>query len=485
MPSRLSGRPAAGAGARSPVAMLAGLFVGVRVFAHARGLRFDASEAAQFWHFIEPQLLRERLAESLWHLHAQPPLFNAWLGAFHKLFGEALPLAFGAAYLGLGVMLCVQMLRLGCALGVPAWPRAIGAAIFCTSPAVLLYEHFLLYAYPVAVLLTWSAARLHQALERGRERDWWAFAATVVALVLMRALYHPAWLALALAGAAWASWRLQGSVRPVARPALVALLMVGAVLAKNYAVFGALTLSTFGGMNLSRVVLDRMDQGERAAWVADGTLSPWAEAGAFRPLAAYTPPPKLTPTGVPLLDRPFKADGAANFHHRAYVDISAALLRDSLVVVRERPWHYARSVWENLKQSLHPASSYAPLADARTRIDPLVRVYEPLMGWVVLLGPWGAWPVLLPLVLLSAAATLWRDRTVPDARWMVTAYLVGNIVYVIAVGALMERTENQRFRFDVDPMIWMLLIVTLHRAWRAGASVARSRTVEPSSRTTT
>jgi hypothetical protein len=58
--------------------------VGVRTFAYARGLRFDASDAGAFRHFIEPGLLRERLVESLWHLHAQPPLFNAWLGVYPR-----------------------------------------------------------------------------------------------------------------------------------------------------------------------------------------------------------------------------------------------------------------------------------------------------------------------------------------------------------------------------------------------------------------
>ena len=451
----------------SSVAMVAGLFVGVRAFAYARGLRFDASEAAAFWHFIEPDLLRERLWESLWHLHAQPPLFNAWLGVYHQIFGGMLPLAFGVTYLALGVVLCVQMLRLGRALGLAPWPAAIGTIIFCTSPAVLLYENFLLYAYPVAVMLTWSAVRLHRALERGNPRDWWVFVALALAIVLTRALYHPAWLVLVLAGATWAARRLRGSARPVAGPALLALVIVGAVVAKNHVLFGQATLSSFGGMNLSRVVLDRMDPVERAALVEDGVLSGWAAVGGFRPLTAYTPPPQSAPAGVPLLDRPWKADGSINFHHRAYVDISAQLARDSLGVIRERPAVYVRSVWENLSQTLQPASTYLPLAAARARIDPLVRVYEPLMGWAPVLGPRGLWPVLLPLVLLAAGARLWRARGAVDARWVVTAYMLGNIVFVIGVGALMERSENQRFRFDVDPMIWLLLLLALQQAWHA------------------
>ncbi|MSO45616.1 MAG: hypothetical protein EXQ59_02450 [Acidobacteria bacterium] len=466
----------------------------MRALAYALGLRFDASEAAAFWHFIEPELLRDRLAESLFYLHAQPPLFNLWLGVYLKLFGDAMPLAFALTYVALGAALCVQMNALAEALDVFRWLRIIGVAVFCTSPAVLLYENFLLYAYPVAVLITWSAVRFHRALTSGRERDWLVFSAIVTSIVLMRALYHPLWLVLVLAGAALALPAKAGSHgrgaeagshgremwlppsggrRALLRPALIAVLLVGAVLAKNQVVFGHATLSSFTGMNLSRVVLDRMDEQERTAMVKRGALSTWATTGGFQYLWEYDPAPRVEPTTVPLLDRTFKADGSVNLHHRGYLVISDQLLRDSLVVIRERPSIYVRSVWENVKQTLRPASTYEPLAAARARIGPLVRVYEPILGWIPASGPMGLWPVLLPLVLLAGGADLWRGLSraqsrdsAPDARSALIAYLLFNIVYVITVGALMERSENQRFRFDVDPMIWVLLLVALDRLSR-------------------
>jgi hypothetical protein len=443
--------------------VLVASFVAVRAIAYALGLRFDASEAAAFWHFIEPELLRERLLESIFYLHSQPPLFNLWLGVYHKLFGQAMPLAFAATYLGLGVVLCVQMNTIARALGIARWPRTLAVAIFCTSPAVLLYENFLVYAYPVAVLLAWSAARFHRALESGRERDWYAFGAIVVVVVLMRSLYHPVWLALVLAASGLALRRLHGSVRALARPAFVAALLVAAVVVKNQLVFGHATLSSIGGMHLSRVVLDRMDDQEFAAWIDRGVLSPWAIIGGFQELPKYVPPPAVPPSSVPLLDRPFKADGSMNLHHRAYIEISDQLGRDSLAVIRGEPSIYLRSVWQNVMQTLHPASTYAPLAEAREQIAPLVRVYEPVLGWIPFFGAMGVWPVLLPLVLAATVAALWRQRAAIDARWLLIAYLVCNVAYVVAVGALMERSENQRFRFDVDPMIWLLVMMLLVR----------------------
>ena len=441
---------------RLPYFVLAGAFVGVRLVAYALGLRFDASQAPAFWHFIEPELLRERLLESVFYLHSQPPLFNLWLGMYHKVFGSAMPMAFAVSFVVVGVFLCMQMDTLARILGVPTWLRVIGIALFCTSPAVLLYENFLLYTYPVAALLTWSAVRFHRALESGLERDWFVFAGILTTLVLMRALYHPLWLVAVVGGVAYV---LQpGSRRVLVRPALVAAVIVGAVVVKNQIVFGEPSLSSFSGMNLSRVVLDRMDQAALANGVESGTLSAWARTGGFVDLYQYEPMPAVPPTGVPLLDRAYKADGSINFHHRAYVEISEQLARDSRAVILSTPGVYLRSVGLNLRQSLLPASTYAPLAGARDRIAPLVTLYEPVLGWIRPLGPMGVWPLLLPIVVLAAVGAAWRERAAPLSRAPLLAYIAFNIVYVIAVGALMERTENQRFRFDVDPMIWVMVL---------------------------
>jgi hypothetical protein len=474
--TRVDGRPEV---RNLRIGLVAGAFVGVRMAAWALGLRFDASQEPAFWHFIEPQLLEDRLLESLFYLHSQPPLFNLWLGAYHQLFGSWMPAAFGATYAGLGILLAVQMHAAARALGVSAWTRTVGVGFFCTSPAVLLYEHFLLYAYPVAVLLTWSAVRFHRALVTGRERHWWGFVLLALAIVMMRALYHPVWLGAVLAAAAWAQWRLHGTIRPLVKPALVAGVIVLALLVKNQIVFDRATLSSFGGMNLSRAVLDRMAWEDLTAMVDSGAVSPWAMTGAFQTLPNYWPTPATatTTTGIPLLDRPLKADGSINLHHRAYVEISAQLGRDSWTVIRTHPAVYARSVWMNLQQTLHPATTYAPLAASRETIAPLVRVYEPLLGWIPALGPMGVWPVLLPLVLGAALVHLGRRRASLDAGWILTAYLVVTVVYVVAVGSLVERSENQRFRFDVDPFIWTLLLVGVERLRR----FARSRwTATPS-----
>jgi len=49
-------------------------------------VRFDASTLPWLWQFLDPEWLRTDLPRSLW-LHAQLPLFNAFLGIVLKLGG--------------------------------------------------------------------------------------------------------------------------------------------------------------------------------------------------------------------------------------------------------------------------------------------------------------------------------------------------------------------------------------------------------------
>ncbi|MFQ5538601.1 MAG: hypothetical protein ACE5GJ_14245 [Gemmatimonadota bacterium] len=61
-------------------------------FALGRGLTtvhgFGPDAWSWFWQNIPSNLLHDRALESLWWLHAQPPLWNALGAALMKLFGE-------------------------------------------------------------------------------------------------------------------------------------------------------------------------------------------------------------------------------------------------------------------------------------------------------------------------------------------------------------------------------------------------------------
>jgi len=76
---------------RSAYTLLLALFVVSRIVYYLLGVRFDARPILNFFQFIDPELLKHRLLESLYYLHVQPPGFNLYTGIVLKLFPDAYP----------------------------------------------------------------------------------------------------------------------------------------------------------------------------------------------------------------------------------------------------------------------------------------------------------------------------------------------------------------------------------------------------------
>jgi hypothetical protein len=436
---------------------LASLFVAVRGYAALQGLGFDASPWRGFWHLVDSDLLETRLAESIFYLHSQPPIFNLALGLYAKAFGPAFESAWQVSFLALAALHAFLLVRLGLGLGLSRALAFIVAGLFTVSPAVLLYENFLFYSYPAMVLLSASAFFLERALRGGRRRDFGWFFGCLALLVLTRSLIHPLFLLAAGACCALFARRVHKSARATLLPWACAAAPVLLVLCKNLVLFGSFALSSWGGMSLARVVLDRTPAQERAALIARGTLSPLASVSGFKALERYPIDPSLLlPTGIPLLDRSHKRDGAPNFHHRAFVAISHTLAADAARMMREAPTIYLASIRENLAQAGKSAWTYRPLSAQKRRIGGYVRTYSALLGAVPGLGGTDS-----ALVLLLAGYALLRGRALSDARAGLLVFLACSALYVVFVGALFERSENQRFRFLVDPFLLLLAACAL------------------------
>jgi len=112
------------------------------------------------------QLLKDRLFESLYYLHIQPPLFNLLLGVNLKLFPSRFDGAMHVEYLALGLTATIALFLLLRQLGLPALVSAVIASVFCVAPATLLYENWLFYEYPTMTWLLLAAVALHRFLAR-------------------------------------------------------------------------------------------------------------------------------------------------------------------------------------------------------------------------------------------------------------------------------------------------------------------------------
>ncbi|HXO21598.1 MAG TPA: hypothetical protein VOA87_16935, partial [Thermoanaerobaculia bacterium] len=444
--------------------LLAAVVLIYSLFYLGAGIRFDVAPLAFYWQLVDPALLRTELWRSVLHLHSQPPLFNLFLGGVLQLPAAWQATVFRLVYLGLGLALGASLLALQARLGVGRRPRLLLTALLVCSPACVLTENQLFYTYPVMAALAASGLYLHRFLDRRRLVDGLVFFSLLAAVVLIYSLFYLGWLLSVALAVGWLAHRLRRKVAAAAAlPVLLCLLWY----ARGYALFGSLSASSWLGMSLAQTVTRLIPPAERCGLFAEDPAEAILGVPPFSPLAAYAGRVPLPPvTGVAVLDEPFKSTGAPNFHHLAYVGIGRAYARGALALIRRHPTLYLRAVAAaHLVYFRSPADS-AWLGENRRRIAGFSRWFDRLVygQWEAFQGRFGprcvAWvPLLLfPLLLVSAGRRAFQGLRRHDdlASSLTIAFIVFTILYVTAVGNLVELGENNRFRLLVEPFLFIL-----------------------------
>ena len=453
------------------------------------GLQFDLTPPRYFYQFIDPELLWNRLFESLWYLHGQPPLFNLFTGLLYQWFSPQSRI-YQLLFFALGLAFSLVLYWLGLRLGLNGWVSALLATWFMVSPATVLYENLYFYTYPVAFLLVLAALALGKFLET--ENTWWGvgFFSLIAALCLTWALFHLAWMiaVILLVGFYSRNWQRLAVV------SLIPVLVVSGWYVKNYALFGNFGASSWAGMNLSHVTFlsPLTPQPVRDELVEQGTLSPYPVEEAFRSVEFYDGFMPVSPLrGIPVLDEPLKSTEAVNFNHSFYIDLSDRMLGDALDFIRARPDLYLASVKQGFSIYFHSSSDYLllkdkPVPQLETSWD---RIFygqlskygeDPTDRWESDPRYVGWW-----LVLMYSAAILYGVKLVlaPDnsspAFLATVAFMSFTILYFTGMANLLDLGENNRFRFALDPLVLLLFGAFLQdiilRVWKRRNSLLVTR----------
>lgn len=440
--------------ARSPNAM--GLMVVAIGFALSRayfwwlGVRFETSSLEWYWQVLDPQLLAERLLESVFFLHAQPPLFNLMLGVGLKLSPDHALLLFHLVFLGLGVLLAVVMYVLLTRFGLSPLIAAVLVLLYATSPNWLMYENWLFYDFPNAVTLVLAGAALFQFGRTGSTRWLFGFFTLLAVVVWTRSLFHVVWFA-ACVGLVLAARPRQW--RAIAAAAAVPLVLILALFAKNLMVFDFFGSSSWMGMSLTRLTTAEMDPVERTAWVDEGRLSPVALVPPFSPVETYeSVGVPITDCGIPALGWRLRSTGAPNFNHAAYLEISRMYLADAKVVIRHQPGLYLSSVARSGIRFFWSPVNYPPFRDNLVATASTYKLFESTVN----LPPVAAMLALLAMAYGGIRGWRWLRGTGSgeDAFFAFSVFTVG---WVFGVSSLFEFIENFRYRFAVEPLVVVIL----------------------------
>ena len=456
-----------------PLLGVLAIFLISRILYDEAGIRFQGDTYLGYWQFIDPVLLCTDLWRSVFHLHSQPPLMNLLTGMVLQIFPTSHEEVFHVLYFILGIILGISVYLLGISLRFPPWLAAIVSAWFMVSPGTVLYEHWLMYAYPLTAALTLAGVCLYQFIHT--KKTYWGliFFTLLSGIALTWSLFHIAWLF----GIIAILFIVLAEHKKVILVAFLPMLLVTAWYTKNLFSVGEFSASSWAGMNISKISTFRVPEKERKQMVKAGELSKFALLPPFRNPSAYL---KLLPdtplTGIPVLDEPETSLGNRNHHHLIYVEASKYYLQDAIRVIRARPTYYLRSVKQAIYIYFHSPSDFDLIMGNRETINTFDLWWNRLFY-----GQWKSvetsiernssismqhvgWWIVASFLIAAAGSMifLWKDRSrLAEPENMLVFFMAYNIFFVTLVGNLMDIGENNRFRFTVDPFILILFVFFL------------------------
>jgi hypothetical protein len=464
-------------------AWLSFLFVVGRVLLYRAGLRMDFG--LNWMWLADPVDLEERLLHTLFYFHAMPPGMNVLTGICLKLGGAHAASLATILFAGFSLVLVNALFYLGRALGLVSALAFVLALTFGFSPPTLFFDHLYLYESPVACLLVLSTALFLHAQRGSSFGRWLAFFLLCAVMGFVRSTFHLVWLGAVVALACYLSER--AARRVVLKAAVAPALLLFALYAKNWAVFGVFGAFSEAPLNFNLVTTHELPPALRSAWMAEGKLSRFAAVDVFSGPRAYLPffPSTENPAYPPELSRLERpSTGAPNYNHWFFLAAMPERRHDAWVCVRERPLAYLRTIATGFVELFSPTTRWYPSErfHGPSPHDPHRAVlggYETGFNAVFHSFPFppvGLY-VLLPLVLVGAgmrARALRRGSDLAQrARGACFWLALFQIGYVITASTLFSLKESARYRYQIEPLLWVLAALALSDAVRRYAVRAK------------
>src|SRR4030042_2108514 len=128
------------------------LFIISRIIFSIKGGDFLATPLSFAKQYLDPLLLKNDLLKSLFYLHAQPPLFNCFLGLILKI--SPLPaLSFELLFKTMGILMPLLLYGILTSLAIRPAVAFIATAIYMFNPTLILYENLLYYTHMEAFFI--------------------------------------------------------------------------------------------------------------------------------------------------------------------------------------------------------------------------------------------------------------------------------------------------------------------------------------------
>lgn len=214
----------------------------------------------------------------------------------------------------------------------------------------------------------------------------------------------------------------------------------------------------------------RLPAATRDAWIADGVLSPFAAVSVYAPPRAYarffdSPERDGWPPQVTRLEH--TAVSAPNFNHWWLLDVHRARRGDARAYLARRPDEYVVHVLASVREMFGPSTEWHPADGTPTSphhqhrqvLGPYETWFNRLMHGFPL-APFGLYlllPVAMAGVWIQARALVGIPDSAARARGAVLYFCLLQLVYVVAASTMLTALEEARYRFQIEPLIWVVV----------------------------
>jgi hypothetical protein len=500
------------------LAALVTAFVVSRVAAFLLGVRPLTAETLSFMQFLDLGLLHDHLARVLLHLHSQPPLLNALMGLALKIGGRHYADLVTVAYMLLGLLAILCVYRGLTMLRVSSTLSLIVALVLLLNPSEILFEFDPLYTIPVVALH--CSLVLAVITYQCRQSRWVVFTIVTlsVTLTLLRSSYQWIWI-VAMFTILWL-WMPQKR-RQIGLAGGVALALSLLWPLKNEILFHHFISSTWGPLSLEKHWAWKDPKVQ--AYVQKGQLPTFARPGQSAEQLEKQLQGRWigAPTGYPELDDLAKARGGeVNWNALRLLRLNDAKSHDIAFLIHNDPGTYVVSVLHAVASYFYPSSEYFVIGEyfgapggsdhtadefahnvaATAGIDTIVRrlccnpakvdllAVRRSEGRVLMVGRRHTVSSVLEKLCLGAVLAngivvlcglsfgfrrLWLGA--PERR-IVAMVMTMTVAYAFTVVNLFEITENQRYRFETQALVFMVVAIFLQQIWDRRASIMGTMT---------
>lgn len=446
--------------------LLLGLFLISRLLLPLLEVKFQSQILLTYWQYLDLETLQHDLLKGLYYDHTQPPFFNAWLGLVLKVFGDQSSLVFAISLKALTLINTSLLYGTLTRVSSLKWVPLAGALVYLMSPATMVMEQELFYT-PFITLFLLLALRSLILLPHGISTPVViGLFGSLVLVCLTRSMYHVFWLLLVGLLVVFL-FRGQKGWGKLIGGGMIALLLTGGWYLKNKLVFGQFTSSTWMGMNLARNVF-------HDAMADSGSI---ARLEPFSPISAYTSfiPEGYTQSFQGKLDRvlleEYKNGPYLNAKQVGYIPVANAYLEACKEAIRKDPVHYGKNVAQSAFIYFAPMTRYPSTEFLAKKLKYYDLVYSFNLSQLaegkqqrrmaLLLSALPKMAIYLLVFSLLIGQCL-RTRKAATWQWFILLLFA----YSFTVSSLFEHFENMRFRFEAEPLFYVLAASILPPWWQ-------------------